>query len=271
MPLTRLWTGMRTQNVTDGDTDARIVLIINENGVDRLHHTFEDTAQEDQETGKANLYEVLNIGPKNITPGNLTSSSIRVGIRGEDAWFPQDFFVWGEQNGAVIPLAIGMNLATVLSTDQGDNNGNGRLSMPLPLVGLGSGTTTVRRLLALMVTSNVGTNSPVELRISGPTSILVDFDMPPPPPDASQDNQDAGEANFYYAAVGVPFTKNSLNAQSIRLSLQGVDDWRPASFFLFGLDKSAGKPDFIVPLVHLPSWNLGTLNSLTSSVTLPLI
>src|SRR3954470_6492788 len=115
MALTRLWTGMRTWATKDAETDSRIVLIINDNGRDDLlHHTFpEDTPQDDQERGRSNLYEVADVGPMNIDPGNLNPSSIRVGIRGDDAWAVEDFFVFGEENGSPIPLALAKKITKV--------------------------------------------------------------------------------------------------------------------------------------------------------------
>jgi hypothetical protein len=46
--LSRLWVGLKTKNKSYSGTDSRIVLIINDNGIDRLHHTFLTTPQEDQ-------------------------------------------------------------------------------------------------------------------------------------------------------------------------------------------------------------------------------
>ena len=107
MTIRRLWVGMETHDTDESGTDDRIVLIVNDNGIDRLHHTFPDTSQDDQERGAGNVYEV-NVTANNIESIRLSNSSIRVGIRGKDAWCPKHFFAWGEQSqgGTVAPIAI---------------------------------------------------------------------------------------------------------------------------------------------------------------------
>jgi hypothetical protein len=127
---------MLTANFADAGTNSQIEIIINDQGIDRLRHTFPDTPQEDQEPGQANLYEV-NVAANNIVPENLTDSSIRVGIRGDDQWTTGNILVWGERftGGAVIPLAFETNIPP-LSTDASE----GVSSTPLRLVGLGSRT-----------------------------------------------------------------------------------------------------------------------------------
>src|SRR4051794_27198619 len=212
MALTRLWTGMRTWATENAGTQSRIVLIINDNGrEDLLHHTFPDTPQDDQDTGKSNLYEVADVEPMNINPGNLNPSSIRVGIRGKNAWVPEDFFVFGEENGSPIPLALARKITKTLSTDQDRGGGDARLSIPIPPVVLGNSTTPIFGLLVLMLTDTDGTDSRVQLRITTADSIKVLFDMPPPavPPKSAQGHQfhqEANQASFYYveAETGQP-------------------------------------------------------------------
>lgn len=269
--LRRVWAGMLTKNTRDSGTDSRIVLIINQTGIERLHHTFADTPQRDQEQGQANLYE-LNVSGSNIVPQLLDHSSIRVGIRGDDLWRPEHFVVWGQRfvDGAIIPLAIETDLRDGISTDQGEGN----LSFPLRLVDLGSPNMRIRRLLMLMTTSNrdnAGTDSPIELQITSGGSLVVDFDIPNTP----QDEQEKGQANLYFVPVPTPFTKNSLNDNSIRLRIKGDDAWLPDSFFLFGLDDATGRPEYLVPLVHLRTWPYGWMSTDSSegepSVTLSLV
>lgn len=78
-----------------------------------------------------------------------------------------------------------------------------------------------------------------------------------------------------------PFSKGTLKADSIQLSIEGPYAWLPASFFLFGLDElikpqefRIGRPTVLVPLVHLVNWNLSTMSAGPSeglqTVTLPL-
>ena len=55
--------------------DSKPVLIVNQNGIDITHHTFEDTRQEDLERGKANLY---SLGGQSVSTTDLNNSSIRI-------------------------------------------------------------------------------------------------------------------------------------------------------------------------------------------------
>lgn len=290
MTLTSLWAGMRTRAIEEAGTPNRIVLIINDNGHDDLlHHILPDTSstQTNLAKGRSNLYEVPDVGPMNINPDNLQPSSIRVGIRGDEAWKPEDFFVFGEDNGTPIPLALARKITKILSTDPADKDPDGgaaRLSIPIRPVVRGNATTPIFGLLVLMLTGAKGTDSPVRLRIVTPSNEdKVLFVMPPSSLDdnsaqGKQFHQEANEASFYYVDpetghLVVPFTKSELNASSITLSLQEADDWLPASFFVFGIDaREATLPVTIVPLVHIPVWNAGVLEGPTPvPVPLPLI
>jgi hypothetical protein len=263
--LRRLWAGMLTRNVEDAGTDSRIALT-----VEGTQLTFPDTAQEDQERGRANLYEV-GVQNHNIIPENLSNSSIRAVILGSDAWRPEHFVVWGERftGGAIVPLAIETGITAQLSTDSSEGNA----ALPLRLVGTGSRSMNINRLLLMMTTANsddAGTNDKINLTVTTSTGgEVVDFDIP----DTPQDDQEKGQANLYFVPVNSPFTRNSLGSNSIRLSTSGTDAWRPASLFLFGLDDAAGRPEALVPLVHLRTWPFEQLSTDSSegseSVTLP--
>lgn len=288
--LIRLRVGMLTDDSRHAGTDSRIVLIIKEAGSrhDVLHYTFPDTAQRDQERGQANLYEVNRdefihlFSPGVIDTEKLDSSSFRVGIRGNDLWRPKSFVIWGEDDeGAIIPLAIDTNLqpqgtfgppgAVTLSTDASE----GKLSFPLPRVGLGSASTPIRRLLMLMTTADedhAGTNDEFELQITTSDGRLV---VDHTSTDTPQDDQERAQANLYFVPVRIPFNRSELNADSIRLRINGDDKWLPASFFLFGLDTDEGEPEFLVTLVHLRTWPFGGLSTDSEegveSVRLPLL
>ena len=121
--LKRLWVGMLTRNSpTQASTNNPIVLIVNQRGVDQLHHTFPDTPQDDQERGQANLYEV-DVSTKSIVPERLNASSVRMGIRSDDIWLPEHFVVWGKRlTNKIAPLAIATDLTDVLSTDVREGN-----------------------------------------------------------------------------------------------------------------------------------------------------
>ena len=84
MRLTRLWIAMLTRERVDSDTDSSIRVSVNTNGVERLNRTFPDSQQTDQERGIANLYDI-DVANNGIPTEQLTDSSIRLGINGDDA------------------------------------------------------------------------------------------------------------------------------------------------------------------------------------------
>lgn len=278
--LKTVWFGMLTDDSDDSGTDSPIVLIINVTGgrFDVLHRTFPNTAQNDQEQGQANLYEVTadDFEPQafvgaTVDPQDLNASSIRIGIRGNDLWRPKSVFIWGEQvDGLIVPLALntelqgrvgigGQLVGVRLSTDASE----GKLSFAPSRVQPGNADTVIRRLLLVMITADeddAGTNDDIELRIATRDgSQVVNHVFP----DTSQDDLERAQANFYYVPVDIPFRKIDLNADAIRLSISDEDAWLPARFFLFGLSEDQGgqPPEFVVPLVHLPTWPLSTLST----------
>jgi hypothetical protein len=133
----------------------------------------------------------------------------------------------------------------VLSTDESE----GDISHSLSRVGLGGPDVRIERLLLLTVTGfeeGAGTDSPVTLQIGGPDELVVDYDLP----DTPQFDLEANTVNWYFVPVVVPFTKRELGERSIRLSIDGDDLWRPNQIYLFGLDRSRGRPHQVVPLVN---------------------
>jgi hypothetical protein len=278
--LKNLWVAMLTRNTGYAGTNSQIVIIINEDGVDRLHHTFTDTPQYDQEKGQANLYKI-DVAAYDIVPDNLDNSSVRVAIRGGDMWKPEHCIVWGEgiptllESDAVAPIAIETDLPVGLSTERDE----GPVSIPLRRVHRGGMSMQINRLLMLMTTADqedAGTESGVELQITNAAgSVIVDFEIPNSP----QDDQERAQANFYFVPVSPGFSLNDLGNDlgggSVTLGIKGQDAWLPQSFFLFGLDHASGRPDFLVPLVHIGNWVYGWLSADSSegesSISLPQI
>lgn len=267
--LETIWVGM----VTHSGTDSRIVLIINERGgdPDLLHHTFPDTKQEDQEKNQANVYQITKKEIKEegqlFGVDQLNESSIRVGIRGEDKWIPDTFFVWGEQDdGVIMPLALSLDLPSssnpiVLSTDASE----GKTSAALRRVRLGNDDLNLHRVLLLLITADqedAGTSDKIELQIFTKNGILVVNHIIP---NTRQDDLKRAQANLYVVPVVRKFTagfsKNELNDDSIFLRITGDEAWRPASLFLFGVSDNRNPPRAVVPLVHLPVWPFGALSS----------
>jgi hypothetical protein len=294
--LRRLWVAMLTRDEEISGTDSQIALTVKEDRADRLYHLFPDTSQNDQERGQPNLYEVpeelvlsAKIDPGRISPDRMIFTG--VDIRGDDAWQPERFFVWGERlgDGAIIPLALnlepdfspGSELRRVtLSTGQ-----NHQTSVALTRINLGTAQTRIESLLLAINTSSEedsGTNDSLELSVrTGPATLRAKI---PFPPDTSQEDLETGLPNLYESRVGTPgplfppFTRAELRPNSIRLKIEGDDVWLPSSFFMFGVDTHSFADRSVrevVPLVHLPEWNLGPLstdlNEGRPEVVLPLV
>jgi hypothetical protein len=290
MQLNRLWMAMLTRESVDSDTDSSINLSLNTNGVELLNRTFPDSQQTDQERGVANLYDI-DVANNGIQTEQLTDSSIRLGLNGDDAWRPQHVFVFGEgfsRTGLneTLALAIETDIGTTLSTDSGE----GSPSVPLHLVGHGNGNQIIRRLFILLrsigsnrapeggggasaVPHRMLTDAPLELQIVSQGRLAVLFQIR----DTPQEDLEFGEANFYTMPVIVPFTRAQLDADSITLRIMGMDDYEPLSLFIFGSDQATGRPTSLVPLVSISNWEQAGLGVIdydptngTGSVTLPL-
>jgi len=291
MQINRLWTAMLTRERVDSDTDSSLNVSVNTNGVERLNRTFPDAQQTDQERGVANLYDV-DVTDNSIQSEQLTDSSIRMGINGDDAWRPQHVFVFGEgvtREGVneTQALAIETEIDTTLSSDSSE----GPSGVPLRLVGHGSGSLLIRRLFILVrsiasdrppedggifgsaVPHGTVTDAPLEIQIVSQGRLVVLFQIR----DTPQEDLEFGEANFYTMPVIVPFTRAPLEIDSITLRIMGMDDYEPLSLFIFGADQAAGRPTSMVPLVSISNWRQAGLGVIdydptngTGSVTLPL-
>lgn len=286
MEILRIWSAMLTRDNRNAGTDNSIFLNINTGGIERLNDRISLTSQPDQERSEANLFGSLS-GGKNILPNELDNSSVSCKIEGSDAWRPEHFFVWGEgaNSAQIFPLAIETEITTTLSTDPGE----GQSSLGLRLVGKGGADMQINRLLIIPLTRHArsqsgsggptirgfgdrGTDSPFEIQIlndQNDTVVLSEIR------DTSQTDLDDGHANFYFVPVVRPFSKNELNEDAINIRIKGLDPWLPENFFLFGLDSRAGRPDNIVPLVHLSFWPYGFMKADAAtgvaSVTLPIL
>lgn len=272
MEISRIWVAMLTRNMDNAGTNDPITLTINTDGVERLSKTFSDTGQKDQERSQANLYQV-DVAGRNIVPEELTNSSIRVGIGGGDAWRPEHIMVWGERRSfsdtTIVPLAMETDITTQLSTQSSE----GPPSMPLRLVERGNQNLQINRLFMLLTTgggqsdsgipastvgnTKPGTASPLEIQIVSQDHLVVLSEIR----NTTQEDLEAGGANFYSAPVIAPFRKRDLDNRSITLRIKGLDDWEPLSFFIFGLDDAAGRPERLVPLVHFPRWPHGNMKA----------
>ena len=262
--LSHVFVAMQARNIQDAGTPDSLVLIINDDGIDKLHSTLRSTP----ETGGSNLFG-LNVGDLDIRSERLTNSSIRLAIRGDsDLWAPRHVLLWGQEaGGPVVPLAAEWLIETRISTDADEGPVSfpvRRIGFPIrnPLVGLPATDTRVRQLLLIMSTGRgqaADTDDAVELEIlfagAGVRRWRQSF-RPPPRRQA-----------FFILPPTLQFLEpfprwNNLEAATLRI--KGGDSWRPTTFFLFGFDNlfsDSGGPSFppptaIMPLVHIPRWDL---------------
>src|SRR5262245_66639955 len=85
-----LWLAHLNRNIDDAGSDSTINLTINANGDDILDRDFGFNV------GDGEAY--LNGGSQLEAPfdsAGLTNSSVRVGLRGDDAWAPESVLVFG--------------------------------------------------------------------------------------------------------------------------------------------------------------------------------
>ena len=243
-----------TRNLDNAGTSSTFNLTVNVEADDRLDKDF----PADLEQGEAALFG----GPIPIFDSTfMTNSSARLGIRGDDAWSPQDVLLFGlafERN-ELAALAMETDLTDKLSTDDRE----GKLTMPTRLVGRGGSATLIRRVLLLVDTiwqnfTDTGTDSPIELEVrAGGNLVLLQEIVDTPQPDL-----EATKSNWYPLDAAVPFTRADVLANGgITLRIKGKDAWKPMRLFLFGLDTATGRPNEVVSLVSLPVWPHGWMSA----------
>jgi hypothetical protein len=264
MPFIRnLYVASLTSTQRDSGSDSKLVVIINQGGLDVVHR---DLGSGGTETGSSKLYR-HNIAEWQILPENYY---LRIGTRGDDAWRPHMISAWCTRftSGAVVPLGYDEELEVVLSTDPNE----GRISLPLRPITPGAIRTQINRLM-LVIGTNVGdsaTDSPIHVRITRGEEVVVDHTVP----DTSQPDLEGAEGNVYFLPVLSDFTRSQLTDQSIVLSIEGDDAWLPIVVTLFGLDTTSGNPGRMVPLVYVDGWTFGPLSTDSdegqAAVTLPL-
>ena len=112
-----LWLAHLNRNIEDAGSDSTINLTINVDGDDVLDRDFGSNV------GDGEAY--LNGGVQLDTPFDsaaITNSSVRIGVRDDDAWAPGDVLVFGHSmaefnSGVAVPLAMETGLTDSLSTD----------------------------------------------------------------------------------------------------------------------------------------------------------
>jgi len=271
-----VWLAALSKNEDDAGSRNRFNLTINIDGADVYGHDFilgwnlPGQGSAGLRDGQAGLEE----GAAPTAPFDaaaLTNSSVRLGLRGDDAWAPKHALVIGRAQPDFIPgrfLALAMETDIVgwLSADSGE----GRLTMPLRRVGAGGADMVVRRVLMLVYTDRgdeIDTESDIRLQVVTSGQIVLDRKV----------THDLNQVRAYweFLSVDTPFTRADVASKgSIRLGILGTDAWLPKTLFLFGLDTEEGRPNQVVTLSAIPKWELGMLSTDPSegaaSVVLPI-
>jgi hypothetical protein len=159
-----LFLAVLTKNEDDAGTSSTFNLTVNVAGDDILDRDFETDVDD-----AAADWIWSDTLPAPFDSSGLTNSSIRLGIRDDDAWGPQEVLLFGqaEPPGRIVALATESDVQHWLSTDTSEGN----LTMPLRLVSPGSSTTVIRRVLIIVHTiwsnmfGDTATNSPIELEV----------------------------------------------------------------------------------------------------------
>jgi hypothetical protein len=258
-----------TRNKGYAGTSSNFVVTVNIDGNDVVSHHVVFLPPFDIERANAGILPVADttISPISFDSDSLTNSSVRVGITGDNLWKPEHILLLGRTDPASneliqwIPLATEVDIIDNkegwLSTDESE----GRLTMPLRLVGLGSDSTVIRRVLLLIRTDNGdddGTDDPIELQIRVGGGIVLQQQIN----DTPQTDLDQKSHNWYFLDVAVPFTRSDVSSNGgIQLRILGNDAWLPREVYVYGFDTAEGRPTEIVHLVSMTNWSFGPLST----------
>jgi hypothetical protein len=261
--IDKVFVAALTRNRDDAGTDSHLNLTINVGGDDVVDQTFRfGASHRGQEQGEAGLDPVSYPFPPPPTDpifesDALNVSSIRLGIRDDDAWSPDSVLVMGRSSDALVALGMETEIGRWLSTDSSE----GRLTMPVRLVGQGNNEMLIHRVLLLIYIaggSNVGTDSPIELEIAAKANLVLKQQIV----DTAQTDLEEYVANWYMLDASIPFTKGDIAAAGhVRLRNLGDDAFFPQQVFVFGLDTPSGRPTQIVNLVSALGPTTGWLST----------
>ena len=270
-----LWLAALTKDEDDAGSKNRFNLTVNIDGTDVFRQDvllgWNVTAQAGTGLGEgqAGLEEAKPPAP--FDSNKLTNSSVRLGIRGDDAWAPKHVMLIGRAQadstpGPVLALAMETDIERWLSADSDE----GRLTMPVRRVGAGTSSTIIRRVLLLIYTdlgSDIETESDIKLQIAASGQLMLDQKI--------THDLDEYRAYWHFLKVEQPFTRADIASKgAIHLSILGTDAWLPMRVFVFGLDTEEGRPGEVVTLSAIPKWDLGWLSTDpsegASSVPLPI-
>jgi len=271
-----VWLAALTKGDDDAGSNNRFNLTVNIDGADVFTHDFflgwnlPGQGPTGLRDGQAGL-EQGEPPPATFDSDKLTNSSVRLGLRGDDAWGPQHVLVAGRAEpdfipGRILALAMETDIDRWLSADSDE----GRLTMPVRRVGAGTSDTIIRRVLLLIYTdrgSDIDTESDIKLQIAASGQLMLDKKI------THDFNQ--VRAHWHFLEVEQPFTRAGVASKgAIHLSILGTDAWLPMTVFVFGLDTEEGRPNDVVTLSAIPKWDLGWLSTDPSegaaSVALPI-
>jgi len=257
-----IWLAALTKDEDDAGSNDQFNLTINIDGADVFGHDFllgwnlpgqGGTGLRDGQTG---LQEAKLPAP--FDSDKLTNSSVRLGLRGDDAWGPKHVMVIGRTQpdfvpGRVIALAMETEIDRWLSADSDE----GRLTMPVRRVGVGTSNTLIRRVLLLIYTdrgNDVDTESDIKLQIAASGQLVLDHKI--------THDFNKVRAHWHFLAVERPFTRADIASNgAIHLTILGTDAWLPMMVFVFGLDTEEGRPNEVVTLSAISKWQLGWLST----------
>ena len=270
-----VWLAALTKDEDDAGSGNRFNVTVNIDGRDVFRHDFvlgwnlPGQGATGLRDGQAGMEEAQPPAP--FDSDKLTNSSVRVGLRGDDAWAPKHVMLIGRAQpdftpGRMLALAMETDIERWLSADSDE----GQLTMPVRRVGAGTSNTVIRRVLLLVYTdrdSDVDTESDIRLQIAASGQLVLDRKI--------THDFDRVRAYWHFLEVERPFTRADIVSKgSIHLSILGTDAWLPMTVFVFGLDTEEGRPAEVVTLSAIPKWNLGWLSTDASeganSVPLPL-
>ena len=248
--IDHVWFAALTRHLDDAGTDDLINLTVNVAGTDVINTDV------GWHTRSGQGYFLINNDFTPFDSAGLTDSSVRIGVRGDDAWAPEHILIFGHSPRLFFPVAMETDIDAMLSGDSDE----GHLTMPLRLVAPGDSTTVIRRLLLLVDTTgtdDAGTDSPVQLQITAAGNNVFTQQIP----GTAQDDLDKWRANWYFLDGQAPFTRGDvIGSGGITLSILGTDAWQPQHLVLFGLDAPSGRPNKMVSLVAIIDWSLGWLS-----------
>src|SRR6266540_3696977 len=141
-----VWLAALTKDEDDAGSKNQFNLTVNIDGADVFGHYFLlgwnplGQGVNGLREGQAGLEEAQPPAP--FDSDKLTNSSVRLGLRGDDAWAPRHVLVIGRAQpdvtpGRVLALAMETDIDRWLSADRDE----GRLTMPVRRVGAGTSNT----------------------------------------------------------------------------------------------------------------------------------